>query len=74
MEKPIDKRGKFDDEIFTYRITKDRKVFISWNGKHVTTLSSNKAETFIEAIEGADGKEAQLIMKHLQELLKKLIK
>jgi hypothetical protein len=57
-----DKRGILDDEIFTYRITKDNKVFISWHEKQVTTLSGNKAKAFISAIEGADRKEAQLIM------------
>lgn len=62
MEKPIDKRGKLDDEIFTYRITKDRKVFISWHGKQVAILSGRKADDFIADIEAADGKEAQLIM------------
>lgn len=62
MEKPVDKRGKLDEEVFTYRITKDRKVFISWHGKQVTVLSSKKAEDFIVAIELADEKEAQLIM------------
>lgn len=62
MEKPIDKRGKLDDEVFTYRVTKDKKVFISWHGKQVTVLSGKKAEDFITHIEGADGKDAQLIM------------
>jgi len=51
-----------DDEVFTYRITKDRKVFISWHGKHVTTLSGRKAGGFISDITDAEGKEAQLIM------------
>lgn len=62
MENTIDKRGKLDEEVFTYRITKDKKVFISWHGKQVTTLSSSKAEDFIADIEDAEGKEAQLIM------------
>lgn len=62
MENSIDKRGKLDEEVFTYRITKDKKVFISWHGKHVTTLSGNKSENFISEIEDAAGKEAQLIM------------
>lgn len=62
MNKSIDKRGKLDDEVFTYRITKDKKVFISWYGKQVTTLSGSKADDFIEDIEDALGKEAQLIM------------
>jgi len=62
MEKQIDKRGMLDEEVFTYRITKDKKVFISYEGKQVTTLSGKKAEDFIKKIENADGKEAQLIL------------
>lgn len=58
----IDKRGKLQDTIFTHRITKDRKVFIAWHGKPVTTLSGNKALDFIEEIAGTTGEEAQLIM------------
>ena len=80
MEKPIDKRGKLNEEIFTYRITKDRKVFISWYGKQVTTLSGSKAEAFISDIEDAQGKEAQLILakatghfKHGNEKWNKLL-
>lgn len=62
MENPIDKRGKLDEEVFAYRITKDKKVFISWHGKQVTTLSGSNAEDFIAGIEDAEGKEAQLLM------------
>ncbi len=62
MNNVVDKRGKLDEEVFTYHISKDNKVFIFWNGKQVTTLSNNKANKFIETIEGADNKEAQLIM------------
>ncbi|MCL2401457.1 MAG: hypothetical protein FWC90_02310 [Oscillospiraceae bacterium] len=51
-----------DDDIFTYRTTKDRKVFISWYGKQVITLSGAKADAFIANIANADGKDAQLIM------------
>ena len=58
----VDKRGILDNEVFTYSITKDRKVFISWHGKVVTTLSGGKAERFIADIESADEKEAQLMM------------
>jgi len=58
----IDKRGILEDEVFTYRITKDRKVFLSWHGKQVTTLSDRKAEDFISAIDNASSKDAQLIM------------
>ena len=59
---PIDQRGILDEEIFAYRVSKDRKVFIAWRGKQVTTLSGRQAERFISAIEGAEGIAAQLIM------------
>ena len=59
---PVDKRGILDDEVFSYRVTKNKKVFISYHGKKVTTLSGSKAEKFIAEIEGADGKESQLVM------------
>jgi len=62
MDKNIDKRGVLDGEVFDYKITKDRRVFISFYGKQVTTLSGTKAEDFITGIEEADGKEAQLLM------------
>ena len=62
MDSPIDKRGKLNEEIFSYRITKDKKVFISWNGKVITTLNGSRAERFILDIDKMDGIEAQLIM------------
>ncbi|MCL2672127.1 MAG: hypothetical protein FWF10_08840 [Clostridiales bacterium] len=62
MGKSIDKRGRLDEEVFAYRITKDKKVFISWHGKQVTILSGKQADRFISDIAGADGKAAQLLM------------
>ena len=58
----VDKRGILDEEIFTYRVTKDGKVFISYEGRQVTILSGGKAEKFIASIERVEGKEAQLVM------------
>jgi hypothetical protein len=62
MNPTVDKRNKLDEEIFTYKFTKDNKVFISWHGKQVTILSGCKAERFIADIKQAEGKEVQLIM------------
>jgi len=59
---PVDKRNILDEEIFTYRTTKDKKVFISYEGRQVTTLSGKKAEDFIKKIHGLEGKDAQLVM------------
>jgi len=59
---PIDKRGKLTGEIFAYKATKDQKVFIAWHGKHVTTLSGEKAKRFLSNMENADRLKAQLLM------------
>ena len=58
----VDKRGVLDEEVFSYKITKDKKVFISYLGKQVVTLNGDRAEHFISDIDGVEGKEAQLIM------------
>lgn len=58
----VDKRNRFEEEIFSYRVTKDQNVFISWMGKQVTILSGKASERFLQRIENADHKEAQLIM------------
>jgi len=58
----MDKKGRLNDGIFSYRITKDKKVFISWYGKEVTVLSGGKAKAFIAGIEKADPIKAQLLM------------
>ena len=81
MEKQLDKRGKLDEEVFAYRITKDKRVFISWCGKHVTTLGGAKAEAFTVNIKNADSRQAQLLMakatghfKHGNEKMNKRVK
>jgi len=62
MSNPIDIRGVLNEDIFSYKITKDGKVFISYHSRQVTTLSGHKASDFISKITDADGKKAQLIM------------
>ena len=62
MDQNVDKKGRLDEEVFTYRATKDKKVFIYWNGRQVKVLNSENALTFIDEISEAEGKEAQLIM------------
>ena len=62
MNTTVDKRGIFDEEVFAYRITRDNKVFISYEGKQVTTLRGKRATDFITKISNLEGKEAQLVM------------
>jgi hypothetical protein len=47
---------------FSYRATKDEKVFISWNGRMVTTLSGPKARRFLAEAERGDAEGEQLLM------------
>ncbi|MBP8002000.1 MAG: hypothetical protein KA314_26540 [Chloroflexi bacterium] len=58
----IDKRGRLQEEVFTYQETKDGKVFIFWQGKRVTILSGKKAQQFMAKIAAADHLQAQLFM------------
>ncbi|QBD78994.1 hypothetical protein EPA93_24615 [Ktedonosporobacter rubrisoli] len=61
----IDKRNVFDEEVFTYRLTKDNKVFLFWYNKHVKTLKGPEAQKFLRQIAGAEKTEQQLIMAKL---------
>ena len=59
--RPVDQRGMLDDEMFSYRASRD-KVFISWRGKPVMILKGEQAAKFLRKIEPLDGKAAQLVM------------
>lgn len=58
----IDKRNILEEEVFKYKVSKDKKVFISWYGKQVTILNGRKSEEFVKKIENADFNNRQLIM------------
>lgn len=58
----IDKRDRLSEEVFTYKITKDNKVFIFWKGKQVTILSGKESNKFLQRILNKDHKETQLVM------------
>ncbi len=50
------------DEIYTYRLSKDGKVFIYWHGKQVMILKNKEAERFIRRTENISADELQLVM------------
>ncbi len=58
----IDRRGKLNETVFTYRVTKDGKLFISWQGKIITTLSGERARKLLEQLHDADHKIEQLAL------------
>jgi hypothetical protein len=58
----IDKRRKLEEQPFTYRTTKDGKVFIHWRGRQIMILKGEQAKKFISSIAKADSQQAQLLM------------
>ncbi|MGM7685134.1 hypothetical protein ACSVDA_23810 [Cytobacillus sp. Hm23] len=59
----IDKRGRLDEEMFNYRVTKNNAVFITWHGKQVKTLKGKEAEKIITKLQQATSNhEVQLIL------------
>ncbi len=58
----IDKRGKLEAQPFSFRITKNRKVFIHWNGRQILIIKGSAAEKFLASIDGVDAQQAQLEM------------
>lgn len=59
---PIDQRNRLDEEVFSYRVTKDGVVHISWHHKVVKTLKGRQAQQFVAKIADLEGKQAQLLM------------
>lgn len=62
---PVDARDRFKDEVFTWRATKQGTVFISWQGRIVTTLAGDKARAFLAKVEGLDRRGEQLLLARL---------
>jgi hypothetical protein len=47
---------------FSYHLSKDKKVFIDYHGKHVFTLSGNNAQKFIAELDEMGDTEIQLTL------------
>lgn len=58
----VDKHQVFDEAVFSYRASKDGKVFISWHQKPVMTLRGDAAKRFLAKVAGLEQREAQLVM------------
>jgi len=60
-----DKQAGLDDSPFSYRESRDGKVFISWCGRRVMTLKGRKAESFRIRLSRLDGPEQQVAMARI---------
>lgn len=61
----IDKRGKLDEDVFSFLATKDGKVLLYYQGKVIKTLAGQQAQKFLTQIEKLEGKAAQLVMARM---------
>lgn len=57
-----DARNRFDEDVFTWRRTKDGKVLISSEGRLVTTVAGAQAQKLLARLDGADRLEVQHIL------------
>ncbi len=58
----VDKRDRFAEDVFSYRATKDGKIFLYWRGKQIKILKGSAAQDFLADIADVDRREEQLIM------------
>lgn len=43
----IDKRNRLDEEVFSYRVSKNNSVFIDFKGKEIKIVKGKEAERLI---------------------------
>ena len=58
-------RGGLENLPYSFRKSREGKVFISWGGKQVMILTGKKAESFLTRITGLAGLEEQLVMARI---------
>lgn len=58
----IDKRNKLSEEPFSYKVTKDNKLHISYNGKMIMIIKDKRADDLINKLMSANSFEQQLIL------------
>jgi hypothetical protein len=58
-------RGGLEDMPFSYRTSKDGRVFISWRGQQAMILKGSKASSFLSRAETLDAQGKQLEMARI---------
>jgi hypothetical protein len=61
----IDRHKRLEENPFTCRVTKDRRVFISWQGRQVMIIKGKEAEKFIARISQVNEYQAQLMIARI---------
>lgn len=59
---PVDRRGKLAEQPFSYRVTKDGKVLMSWGGRVVKTVAGAAGARLAAQLAAADEDAQQLLL------------
>lgn len=63
MPVTVDARGKLAEQPFTYRVTRDGKVLVSWGGRVVSTIAGKAgAKLASQLAAAADDAAVQLLL------------
>ena len=54
--------GGLDDRPFSSRVTKDRRVLVTYRGRQVTVVAGKAAERLIASLESADDETTQHLL------------
>lgn len=57
-----DKRNRFEEDLFSYHVNKDGKVFITWQNRQIMILKESKARKLLAQLAGADRRQVQLVL------------
>lgn len=58
----VDARGKLAEQPFSYRVTRDGKVLVSWGGRVVSTLAGKAGARLAAQLATADEAAVQLLL------------
>jgi len=58
----IDKRGKLTENRFSYKSTKEGKIFISYQNRQIMILKEKKAAALLTKLQSKDSQQVQLIL------------
>jgi glycogen synthase len=61
----IDKRNRFEEDVFSYSATQDGRVFLFWHGRQIRILQGSDARIFLQDIIHVDDRGAQLIIARM---------
>ena len=61
-QRPVDQRGRLEEEPFAYVATKNGQVRISYDGRVVSTVAGDQGDRLLRRLAAADPAQVQLLL------------